>query len=82
MGCLLTEPTYKPDASHDARLATEDSEPERRFERITVSRIDKASVRECHPKVSSSGRPQHPDLLAEPGAAPSVLSRGRYRAHS
>ena len=34
----------QPDTSHDARLATEDSEPERRSERITVSRIDKASV--------------------------------------
>src|SRR3954447_22506319 len=28
MGCLLTKPTYKPNASHRARLATEDSEPE------------------------------------------------------
>src|SRR3954469_21441920 len=39
-GCLLTEPTYNRTRLTGARLATEDSEPERHPERITVSRSD------------------------------------------
>src|SRR6185436_1347471 len=39
-GCLLTEPTYNRTRLTGARLATEDSEPERHSERITVSLIN------------------------------------------
>src|SRR3954469_583088 len=50
MGCLLTKPTYKPNASHRARLATEDSEPEGT---PNVSRFHAWIVR---PKPGTSGR--------------------------
>src|SRR5213075_245137 len=64
-GCLLAEPTYNRTRLTGARLATEDSEPERHAERITLSRSDGLT------KPGTSGR-AHPTVVCGRPTRPTV----------